>query len=112
MALLELEGKPDMDGNPRAVSGELMIGSGSQTTWRIAGQDLAARHFKIRANDDGTGSVAPASPANVVVVNGKQVPNSGMNISSGEVVAAGGARFIFLKNAAAPRPPAPKPAQE
>ena len=110
MALLELEGKPDLDGNPREILGELMVGSGSQATWRIAGQDLAARHFKIRAADDGTGNVAPASPQNVVVLNGKQVPPSGSEIMSGDVVAAGGARFIFLQKATSKRPPVPDPA--
>ena len=110
MALLELEGKPDLDGNPREFDGELMVGSGSQATWRIAGQDLAARHFKIRASGDGSANVAPASPQNIVVLNGKQVPVSGSNVTTGDVIAAGGARFVFLKNAAAKRPLPPSPA--
>jgi predicted component of type VI protein secretion system len=112
MALLELEGKPDLDGNPREFTGELMVGSGSQATWRIAGHDLAARHFKIRASGEGTGNVAPASPQNVVVINGKYVPPSGTDVRSGDVIAAGGARFIFLLKADSPRPPALKPVAE
>jgi predicted component of type VI protein secretion system len=112
MPVLELEGKPELDGNPREFSGELMVGSGSQAQWRIAGQDLAARHFKIRAADDGSASVVPASPQNVVVLNGKQVAPSGSPITSGDVVAAGGARFVYLLRADSKRPPAPPPAAE
>lgn len=106
MPVLELEGKPELEGNPRSFNGELMVGSGSQATWRLAGLDLAARHFKIVGSDDGSGSVAPASPQNVVVVNGKQVPPNGIPVRSGDIVAAGGARFFFLQKADSPRPPA------
>jgi predicted component of type VI protein secretion system len=109
MPVLELEGKPDLDGNPREFSGELMVGSGSQAEWRLAGLDLAARHFKIRGSSDGTGAVVPASPQNVVVVSGKQVPPSGLPINSGDVIAAGNARFVFLKDASTARPAAAKP---
>jgi len=112
MPVLELEGKPELDGNPRTFAGELMVGSGSQAIWRLAGLDLAARHFKIVGADDGSGSVAPASPQNVVVVNGKQVPPNGISVRSGDVIAAGGARFIFLMKSDSPRPPAAKPAPE
>jgi predicted component of type VI protein secretion system len=109
MPVLELEGKPDLDGNPREFNGELMVGSGSQAEWRLAGLDLAARHFKVRGSIDGTGAVVPASPQNVVVVSGKQVPAGGTPISSGDVIAAGNARFVFLKDAATARPAAAKP---
>lgn len=109
MPVLELEGKPDLDGNPREFTGELMVGSGSQATWRIAGQDLAARHFKVRASDDGSAAVVPASPQNVVVMNGKQVPPSGAAVSSGDVIAAGGARFVYLQKPDSKRPPLPPP---
>ena len=104
MALLELEGKPDMDGNPKEFSGEMIVGSGSQANWRIAGQDLAARHFKVRASSDGTAAVVPASPQNVVVVDGKQVPVAGATINSGSVISAGAGRFVYLKDASAKRP--------
>jgi predicted component of type VI protein secretion system len=111
MPALELEGKPDLDGNPKEFSGELMVGSGSQATWRIAGQDLAARHFKIRAGGDGA-AVVPASPQNVVVVNGKQVPAAGGPVKSGDVIAAGAARFIYLSDVNAKRPPVPEPPRD
>ena len=112
MPVLELEGKPDLEGNPRDFSGELMVGSGSQANWRLAGLDLAARHFKVRAADDGSAAVVPASPQNVVVVNGKQVPASGAPIASGDAIAAGGARFIYLLKADSKRPAAPQPAPD
>ena len=104
MAVLELEGKPDMDGNPREFTGELMVGSGSQANWRIAGQDLAARHFKLRPSSDGTAAVVPASPQNVVVVNGVQVPAAGSTINSGDVISAGAGRFVYLKDDKQKRP--------
>ncbi|HUO52373.1 MAG TPA: FHA domain-containing protein [Gemmatimonadaceae bacterium] len=104
MPVLELEGKPDLEGNPREFSGELMVGSGSQAAWRIAGQDLAARHFKVRGGEDGSAAVVPASPQNVVVVGGKQVPPSGAPLKSGDVIAAGAARFVFLANKDSKRP--------
>jgi predicted component of type VI protein secretion system len=112
MPVIELEGKPELEGNPRTFSGELMVGSGSQATWRLAALDLAARHFKVVGLDDGSGSVVPASPQNVVVVNGKQVPPSGIAVKSGDVIAAGGARFFFLQKVDSPRPSAAKPAGE
>jgi predicted component of type VI protein secretion system len=112
MPFLELEGKPDLDGNPREFSGELMVGSGSQATWRLAGQDLAARHFKLKASEDGTASVTPASPQNVLVLNGAQVPVSGFALESGDVIAAGAARFVFLQKSDSPRPTVPPPAPE
>jgi predicted component of type VI protein secretion system len=112
MPVLELEGKPDLEGNPHEVGSELLVGSGSQAGWRIAGQDLAARHFKVRAAADGTGGVVPASPQNVVVLNGKQVSPSGAPLASGDVIAAGAARFVFLAKADSPRPAAPPPPRE
>jgi hypothetical protein len=46
MPFLELEGVPDLEDNPRELNGDLVVGSGSQATWRLTGRDLAARHFR------------------------------------------------------------------
>jgi len=48
--------------------------------------------------------VIPASPQNVVVLNGHQVPTDGAALSTGDVVAAGQARFVFLSDPSAKRP--------
>lgn len=111
MPFLELEGKPDLQDNPRELGAETIIGSGSQAGWRIPGLDLAARHFRVRF-EGVDASVIPASPQNVVVLNGRQVPAAGAALSSGDVVAAGSARFIFLENRDSPRPAEPGPAPE
>jgi len=108
MAFLELEGIPDLEDNPRELNGELVVGSGSQATWRLSGHDLAARHFRISVQN-GTPRVIPASTQNVVVLNGGQAAAEGSALQSGDVIAAGSARFIFLdaKDAARPEPPGP-----
>jgi predicted component of type VI protein secretion system len=103
MPFLELEGKPDLENNPRELVGEVVVGSGSQATWRLSGRDLAARHFRIALNN-GSAAVIPASPQNVVVLNGAQVPTDGAQLTSGDVVAAGQARFVFLTDLKAKRP--------
>jgi predicted component of type VI protein secretion system len=103
MPFLELEGKPDLENNPRELVGEVVVGSGSQATWRLSGSDLAARHFRIALNN-GTAQVIPASPQNVVVLNGEQVPTDGAPLNTGDVVAAGQARFVFLTDLKAKRP--------
>jgi predicted component of type VI protein secretion system len=105
MPFLELEGKPDLENNPRELVGDVVVGSGSQATWRVSGSDLAARHFRI-ALSNGSAQLIPASPQNVVVLNGAQVPGDGAPLNTGDVVAAGQARFVFLKdlNAQRPRP--------
>lgn len=103
MPFLELEGMPDLEDNPRELNGELIIGSGSQATWRLPGRDLAARHFRVQTQSDGA-RVVPASPQNIVVLNDAQAPTEGANLSSGDVIAAGSARFVFLEDKDSPRP--------
>ena len=103
MPFLELEGKPDLENNPRELVGDVVVGSGSQATWRLSGSDLAARHFRISLANGGA-QVTPASPQNVVVLNGDQVPTDGAPLSSGDVLAAGQARFVFLTDLRSKRP--------
>ncbi len=103
MPFLELEGKPDLENNPRELVGDVIVGSGSQATWRLSGSDLAARHFRI-ALANGGAQVTPASPQNVVVLNGEQVPSDGSPLTSGDIVAAGQARFVFLTDLKSKRP--------
>jgi hypothetical protein len=52
MAFLELVGIPD--GTPRELGPETSVGSGAQVTWRVAGKDLAARHFTVHASGNGS----------------------------------------------------------
>jgi predicted component of type VI protein secretion system len=105
MPFLELEGQPDLENNPRELNGvDVVVGSGSQATWRIARRDLAARHFVITGAQNGNARVLPASVQNVVVLNGRQAASEGTPLRSGDIIAAGSARFIFLSAIDAERP--------
>lgn len=105
MPFLELEGQPDLENNPRELNGvDVVVGSGSQATWRIARRDLAARHFIITGAQNGNPRVHPASVQNVVVLNGRQAAREGTPLRSGDIIAAGSARFIFLATLDAERP--------
>jgi predicted component of type VI protein secretion system len=106
MPFLELEASPEQADNPRELVGALNVGSGSQADWRVQKHDLAARHFRIEIDGVMT-TVVPASNQNVVVLNGRQVPTGGADIHSGDVIAAGSARFIFLETRDAQRPEPP-----
>jgi hypothetical protein len=107
MAFLELVGIPD--GTPRELGPETSIGSGAQVAWRVAGKDLAARHFIVHANGEGAAKVAPASAQHIVFVNGEPVPVQGAAIKGGDVISAGSAHFIYLKKESDKRPELPAP---
>jgi pSer/pThr/pTyr-binding forkhead associated (FHA) protein len=85
-------------------AGELLVGSGAQAKWRVLNSDLAARHFTIRTAADGTATLKPYSPSTIVVVNGSPVPQQGVAIRPGDVIAAGSARFAYVDDLEAPRP--------
>lgn len=106
MPYLELEGAKPTD-QPFELSGETIVGSGSQAGWRLHNRDLAARHFRIRLSSDGSRNVAPCSPQNVIIVGGDQVPPAGVPLASGDAIAAGSARFIFVEDLSDPRPRPP-----
>jgi predicted component of type VI protein secretion system len=103
MAFLEL------DGTVRELTPETTIGSGSQAGWRVASKDLAARHFTVHVNGDGSGKVVPASSQHVVILNGEPVPVQGAAVTSGDIISAGAAHFIYLKNEKDKRPELPEP---
>jgi hypothetical protein len=103
MAFLEL------DGTPRELGPETAIGSGSQAAWRVAGKDLAARHFIVHVNGEGGAKVVPASAQHIVFVNGEPAPVQGAAIKGGDVISAGGAHFIYLKKESDKRPELPTP---
>ena len=99
MAFFEYEGKP------REIAvGELIIGSGSQSTWRLQNTDLAARHFSVLRSPDGPIRVRPHSTQNIVVVNGRAVGVEPVTLADGDVVAAGSAKFLFMERADGERP--------
>lgn len=84
--------------------GELLVGSGAQATWRVLNSDLAARHFTIKVGPDGSATLQPYSASTIVVVNGAAASPSGIPIRTGDVIAAGSARFYFVDDLEAPRP--------
>jgi pSer/pThr/pTyr-binding forkhead associated (FHA) protein len=107
MAFLELVGIPD--GTPRELGPETSIGSGAQVAWRVAGKDLAARHFTVHAGGEAAAKVVPASAQHIVFVNGEPVPVHGAAIKGGDVISAGSAHFIYLKKESDKRPELPSP---
>lgn len=106
MAFLELAGIPD--GTPRELGPETSVGSGAQAAWRVAGKDLAARHFTVHVTREGA-KVVPASAQHIVVVNGEPVPVVGAAIKGGDVISAGTAHFIYLNKESDKRPELPAP---
>jgi predicted component of type VI protein secretion system len=86
------------------TSGELLVGSGAQATWRVLNSDLAARHFTIKVAADGSATLRPYSASTIVVVNGAAASPSGIPIRTGDVIAAGSARFYYVDDLEAPRP--------
>jgi hypothetical protein len=106
MAFLELAGIPD--GTPRELGPETSVGSGAQVAWRVAGKDLAARHFTVHVNSGGTGKIVP-SAQHIVILNGDPVPVQGAAIKGGDVISAGSAHFIYLKKESDKRPQLPAP---
>jgi predicted component of type VI protein secretion system len=84
------------DDDRRALTtGETVVGSGAHADWRLANADLAARHFHIQVDVDGSAIVLPGSGHNIVVVNGRQVPLSGASLADGDTIAAGSALFTY-----------------
>ena len=106
MAFLELVGIPD--GTPRELGPETSVGSGAQATWRVPSKDLAARHFTVHVNGDGKAKVVPASPQNIVILNGEPVPVAGAPVKAGDVISAGAAQFIYLNKESDKRPALPE----
>lgn len=87
--------------------GELLVGSGAQANWRVLNSDLAARHFTIKVAPDGSATLRPYSASTIVVVNGAAASPSGIPIRTGDVIAAGSARFYYVDDLEAPRPEVP-----
>jgi len=83
---------------------ELLVGSGANAMWRVLNADLAARHFTVKLERDGTATIRPYSPTTIVVVNGAPASQQGTRLTGGEVIAAGSTRFIYLQTLNAPRP--------
>ena len=96
MPYLELNGTTHELGE-----GETTVGSGAQATWRLLSHDLAARHFVVVRGPAGAVELQPCSPQSVVVVNGEQVSTGSVALRTGDVIAAGGARFHFIEDAGA-----------
>lgn len=87
--------------------GETLVGSGTQANWRIANADLAARHFSVAVGGHGGSArpvLKPASPQGIVVVNGRQVASSGVELEHGDVIGAGSARFVYAEDRERPLP--------
>lgn len=74
--------------------GEIVVGSGADADWRISTADLRPRHFTITVYGLNA-SLRATSKDNVVVVNDKQLVGVPHLLNDGDVIAAGGGRFVF-----------------
>src|SRR5437773_8754344 len=87
--------------------GEIIVGSGSEATWRVPAADLMPRHFVVLVHGLNA-SVRPFSTESIVVVNGQQISGAPHTLENGDVIAAGNGRFVYGEEAppAAPLEPA------
>jgi predicted component of type VI protein secretion system len=103
-----------LDGQTRPLPpGETVVGSGAMAGWRVASQNLAARHFVVRVEDGGRVLLSPFSAQHVVVVAGRQVSVEGQDLADGDTIAAGSAHFVYTRetgSAHAPRLEPPRSA--
>jgi len=74
--------------------GEIVVGSGADADWRIGTADLMPRHFTITVYELNA-SLRATSKDNVVAVNGKQLVGRPHLLNDGDVISAGGGRFLF-----------------
>jgi predicted component of type VI protein secretion system len=96
----------ELDEEIREIMADTTVGSGSQAAWRVPNKDLAARHFTIKVNGPNDVRVVPATDRSVVVIRGRQIPAEGVQLSSGDVISAGAAEFVYLSDRDAARGPA------
>jgi predicted component of type VI protein secretion system len=103
-----------LDGQTRPLPpGEIVVGSGAMAGWRVPNQNLAARHFIVRVEEEGRVILCPFSAQHVVVVAGRQVGVDGQELADGDTIAAGSAHFVYTRetgSAHAPRLEAPRSA--
>jgi len=78
--------------------GDIVVGSGADADWRIATADLWPRHFTVTVYGLNA-SLRAASRDNVVAVNDKQLVGIPHLLNDGDVIAAGGGRFVFSDDA-------------
>src|SRR6266567_406251 len=88
--------------------GEVIVGTASEATWRVATADLMPRHFVVDVKG-GKATLRPFSTDVVVVVNGRQL-SSAQALRDGDVIDAGSGRFTYSTDA--PRTAAPPPADD
>ena len=77
------------------TTGEIVVGSGANADWRLPSADLAARHFYLQVEADGSATLYPGAGHNIVVLNGRQVPLQGAPLTDGDSIAAGSAVFTY-----------------
>lgn len=90
-----------------ANGAEVVVGSGSQSTWRLRTADLKPRHFVITAGPEGTW-IRRYSSDTVVALNGRQLSSERIALNEGDVVSAGSTHFFFWRSAPAKDAPRPE----
>jgi pSer/pThr/pTyr-binding forkhead associated (FHA) protein len=87
--------------------GEIVVGSGADADWRISTADLRPRHFTITVYGLNA-SLRASSKDSVVVINDKQLVGIPHLLNDGDVIAAGGGRFVFSEDTPRIGPLAPE----
>ena len=77
--------------------------------WRVAGRNLAARHFTVRVEGGGRVVLCPFSTQHVVVIAGRQVTTDGQELGDGGLIAAGSAHFVYTREEGGAHTPAVQP---
>lgn len=96
----------ELNGERHALpSEETVVGSGAKATLRLPNVDLAGRHFVLTAPADGKAKLESCSPHHVVIVNGHQLTSEAVEITEGDVIAAGTATFVYCEDAESPVQP-------
>jgi predicted component of type VI protein secretion system len=76
------------------AEGETVVGSGANTGWRLASQELAARHFVIERRGTRV-TIRPCGVDAVIAVNGAQSGAQPRDLKDGDTIDAGNARFRY-----------------
>lgn len=86
---------------------DVVVGSGSQATWRLRTADLKPRHFVVTS--DATGMhVRRFSGDTVVALNGQQLSSERVAVKEGDVVSAGATHFFVWQSQPAKDAPRPE----
>lgn len=78
----------------QVAEGETIVGSGPHAGWRLASQELAARHFVLQRSGPRV-TIRPFGIDAVVALNGAQIGAQAVELHDSDTIDAGSARFLY-----------------